>query len=101
MDGGIVAQWSATAVLGVGLAYTILKSRRNQSRNQTAKSTKMDAELENIKEQITHPDYGLSAIKNAVNDQKLHCARISTSFLERIDAAEEDIKEIKKAGGRG
>ena len=96
MDGATVAQWGATVVIAIGLCYTIFLNKEKHSSNETRKSTKLEGQINNIEKQINHEDYGLSNIKRSVDEQRLNCARISTSYSEKIDAAENDIKELKE-----
>jgi len=67
-------------VVGVGLVCTWVRNGRGQSRHQGA----LEADVIHIKDKIDDEHTGLGAIKQSVDNQAVHCAKISSGFEERI-----------------
>jgi len=80
MDIGAIAQWAATIAIAAGMAWTW---RRN-GRNQAEKWGSFTNEIKNLREKLDDPNQGLGAIKKSVDDQKTHCASVTSGFKERI-----------------
>lgn len=88
MDGGLVAQWAAVGVLALSQAVMYVRNNRYNSTKDTVERTEVKDKLETISKQLDDPENGLSAIKKSVDDQRLYCARVSTSLKGRIDNLE-------------
>lgn len=86
MDGLVMAQWVATAIIAIGLGATWYRNGRNQAKQWGS----LETEVKNIKESLDDENTGLGAIKKSVDEQKLHCTKISTNFKSRIERLEEE-----------
>ena len=73
---GVVA---CAGVIGVWI-----KNGKNQSEERGA----LKKEFEFMNNEIQSEDHGLTAIKRSVDEQKLHCAKVSTSLSERVKSLE-------------
>lgn len=72
----------------LGLILTWGKISRENIEQRTKMETNLKSEIKDIKDDVKHPDHGLSAINKKVEEQALYCARTSTSFKEKIGALE-------------
>ena len=76
------------SMTGIGLIGTWVKNGRGELKQRTQLETMLKAEIKDVKDDVRHPEYGLSAIKKSLDDQKLYCARTSTSLQERVSGLE-------------
>lgn len=83
-----IAAIVVSSMTGIGLIVTWIKEGRKDTKERTELETTLKKEIKDIKEDINHPKYGLSAIKEKVDEQALYCARTSTALAGRIDYLE-------------
>jgi len=83
-DAGAVAQWVATGVIFIGMLGAWKRNGKSASQDYGA----LNEKVSHIKDQLSDPANGLSAIKKSVDEQRLNCAEISTSYGGRIDSLE-------------
>lgn len=76
------------SMTGIGLIGTWIKNGRTEAKNNAVMEANLKAEIKDVKDDIKHPEYGLSAIKKKVDEQVLYCARTSTSLKERVTSLE-------------
>jgi len=88
MHSGEIAQWVMTIAVALGLIVTWVRNGRNQGAKWGSLETEMKTEMKNIKDKLDDENTGLGAIKKGVDDQKLHCAKISTELKTRVNALE-------------
>lgn len=89
------------AYIGAGVSvvmgfYAIV---RNGSRSKTQDEklkTELKAELSAIKGKLDDPQTGLTAIKRATEEQKLHCATVSTGLSVRVQNHDEEIARLRE-----
>lgn len=74
----------------LGLIISWGKNNRESAEMRTQIETNLKNELKEIKSDLQHPEYGLSAIKKKVDAQTLYCARTSTSLKEKVLALEKN-----------
>lgn len=91
MNAGDLAQWAVAAFLIVGLALTWRKNGKSQERRDGAH----EQSIKDIKAELSHPDHGLSALKDSISDVKTNCAGVTAGFTERLSNHDREIKEIK------
>lgn len=84
---------AGVGVCAVGIVYSMIKNGRAQATRDGG----IKAELVGVKEKLDHPQDGLSAIRRAQGDMQIHCAKITSSFSERIFSLEEN-RGKKRAG---
>ena len=93
MDIGDIAALVVSCGACLGLIATWIKNGRSQSEERGALKT----DIENLQKEVEHPEHGLSSIKKAVDEQKLHCATISTGLTVRMEQVERQADD----GGQG
>lgn len=76
--GGVIGVW--------------IKNGKQQSEERGA----LKKDVEFLTNEIQSEDHGLTAIKKSVDEQKLHCAKVSTSLSERVKSLES--KPSKREG---
>lgn len=67
-----------------GVIGTWIKNGKKQSEERGA----LKKDVEFLTKEIQSEDHGLTAIKKGVDEQKLNCARVSTSLSERVKSLE-------------
>ncbi len=92
IDAGAIAQWGATGVIAIALIVSWVRNGR--SRSEEWGSLKTD--VANIKTKLEDPNHGLGAIKKSVDEQKIHCASMTSKFEQKIYSIEERGKRKKK-----
>jgi len=79
---------AVSLVVGVvacgGVIGVWIKNGKNQSEERGA----LKKDVEFLTDEIKSEDHGLTAIKKGVDEQKLHCAKVSTSLSERVKSLE-------------
>ena len=75
-------------MLAVGLAVTWIRNGRSQGTAMGKMEGSLVTEIKNIKERLDDPVNGLGSIKGAVDNQAVHCARISTGLDLRVSVME-------------
>lgn len=92
----------ATLIIAVaavsGLIATWIKNGRNQSRSFGSLEGSLKEKISAIQSRLDDPSHGLSAIKDSVDEQKLHCAKVSTALATKLGTAEREVEELKKKG---
>lgn len=88
MHGGEIAQWVMTIAVALGLIVTWVRNGRKQGTDWGSLSGSLETEIKNIKDKLDDENTGLGAIKNGVDEQKLHCAKISTELKTRVHSLE-------------
>jgi len=85
------AQWAAVAIMSVTLVGTLVSNRRGNSKDdaeaqraEAAFKTQLKADVKRIEEKLADPHTGLVAIKEGQEEQKNHCATVSTGLQERV-----------------
>jgi len=73
-------------VIGIGLIITWVRNGNSQSKRDGV----LEERISNLSMKLEDKNTGLGAIKNAVEDQKVHCAKMTSSFKERIKNLEGD-----------
>ena len=84
----VVAQWVATISVAGGLIYSIRRNGKSRAEQDTQLKTELKSEIEHVKKKLDDPGDGLKAIKKAIDEQALYCARTSTSLKERVSSLE-------------
>lgn len=83
--GEIIALVVAIVALA-GLAGTWLQNGRTQAKRDGI----MEERIEGINKRLDDENTGLGAIKKSVEKQAIHCAKMTSSFIERIKNLEGD-----------
>jgi len=90
------APWVAVGVLVIGQAITIVRYGRNQTKEDASLQTSVKTDIANIKEDLSHPDYGLIALSKQVSEFKTNCAKISTALATKVAGQEKSINGLKE-----
>lgn len=97
MSAGEIIAIVVAGMTGIGLIATWFKNGRQSTKERTELETNLKAEIKDVKNDIKHPEYGLTAIKKSVDEQKLYCAKTSTSLAERVISLEKNPKRRNKS----
>ena len=82
---GDMAQWAA-------VGFIVLSQIGMWIRNSASVKT----EIKNIYKKLDDEYTGLGAIKQSVDEQKIHCAEVSTPLVARVKGLEIQINENSK-----
>lgn len=96
MDGALIAQWAATVVLAGGFLFTIRRNSKGKEIKDTELKTELKGEILSLREKLDDPNDGLKAIKKSVDDQRLHCAKISTALKTKVNGIEQELDKKGK-----
>ena len=80
MSGYELISSAGVGLIGLGLIATWFRNGKSSSKAYGS----MENRVKSVEDKLVNPDTGLGAIKRSVDQQALHCARISTSYGERI-----------------
>ena len=92
MTTGDIVAIIIACMTALGLALTWAKTSRDTGEDRAKMEANLKAEIKDIKDDVKHPEYGLSAIKKKVEEQALFCARTSTSLKEKVGALERKVQ---------
>ena len=92
MSVGEIVAIVLASITGIGLIGTWVRNGRENLKENAMLEANLKAEIKDVKDDIKHPEYGLSAIKKKVDEQALYCARTSTSLKERVSSLEKEKK---------
>ncbi len=86
MDGLLagIAQWVVVVIIGLGLIVTLRKNGRSADRREGARTEKITS-LERITQENSQK---LDKVLAGQNEQKAHCAGVSTGLNVRVDTLE-------------
>jgi len=73
-------------VIGIGLIVTWVRNGRSQSKRDGV----LEQRIKGVEDKLADDNTGLGAIKKSIDDQRVHCAGVTSSFKERIKNLEED-----------
>ena len=71
--------------LAIGLIATWIRNGKSQSKRDGV----LEQRIKGVEDKLCDDNNGLSAIKKSVDDQRVHCAGITSSFKERIKNLED------------
>jgi len=71
-------------LVGMGLIVTWVHNGRSEARKMGA----LQEKVTNVETELKDENHGLGAIKDEINDFKLHCAKVSTSLKGRVETLE-------------
>lgn len=81
----------AFAVVGVVfLAISLIATWVRNGRSQSKRDGVIEERIKGINKTLDDENTGLGAIKKSVEKQEVHCAKITSSFGERLKTLEED-----------
>lgn len=87
--GGLIVTWRKNG-----------RDQRERDERQTEEQAKRDQEIasnqQSILKTLEDRNTGLAALNNKVGEMKTHCASVTASYGERINAVERDVRELKK-----
>ena len=82
--------------IGFGLVITLVRNGRGETARNASLKTELRKDIQNINDKLENRMTGLGAIKKGVDDQRLHCVRVSTSLEEKVSSHTKDIDELKR-----
>jgi len=81
----------AFAVVGVViLAISLIATWVRNGRSQSKRDGIIEERIKGINKRLDDENTGLGAIKTSVEKQAVHCAKMTSSFIERIKNLEGD-----------
>ncbi|KKM84017.1 hypothetical protein LCGC14_1303420 [marine sediment metagenome] len=86
MSPGEILALAGVAIIALGLGMTWIRNGRSQAKRDGV----MEERIKGINKQLEDPSTGLGAIKESVDNMKVHCAEVTSSFKERLKNLEED-----------
>lgn len=88
--------WITTTFSAIGVIYAIVRNGSRGKKQDEKLKTELKMELASIKKKLDDPDTGLGSIKKCVDDQKLHCAQISTKIEGQVNTNTQEIGMLRK-----
>jgi len=85
MPAGEIFSVAGVIIIAIGLVATWVRNGRSQSKRDGA----LEQRIKGVEDKLSDGNNGLSAIKKSVDDQRVHCAGITSSFQERIKDLED------------
>ncbi|MBA7710888.1 hypothetical protein ES703_119836 [subsurface metagenome] len=86
MPAGEIFSVAGVIIIAIGLVATWIRNGRSQSKRDGA----LEQRIKGVEDKLSDDNNGLSAIKKSVDDQRVHCAGVTSSFTERIKNLEGD-----------
>jgi len=96
MEVSLIPIWLTSSFSAIGVIYAIVRngSRKKAQDEQLKTEIKMDISI--IKAQLDNPENGLRAIKRCVDEQRLHCAQVSTRIEAQVKTNVQEIATLRK-----
>jgi len=92
----IIPIWVTTFISAVGVTYAIFRNGNRGKKADEKLKTELTIEVRGVKKQLDDPKTGLSAIKESVEEQKLHCVKVSTGLSIQVETNAVEIAELRK-----
>ena len=86
MSTGEILSMAGVVIVAIGLAMTWVRNGRSQAKRDGV----LEERINGINKRLEDENTGLGAIKKSVDSQEVHCAKITSSFAERIKNLEGD-----------
>lgn len=86
MPAGEIFAVTGVIIIAIGLVATWVRNGRTQSKRDGV----LEERITNLSKKLDDENTGLGAIKNSVEKQEIHCAKMTSSFAERIKNLEKD-----------
>lgn len=86
MPAGEIFSVVGVIIVAIGLIATWIRNGRSQSKRDGV----IEERINNLSKKLDDENTGLGAIKKSVEKQEVHCAKVTSSFAERIKSLEED-----------
>jgi len=84
MESGVIFSMAGVVVVALGLAATWIRNGRHQAKRDGV----LEQRMKGVEDKLDDDNNGLSAIKKSVDDQRVHCAGVTSAFNERIKGLE-------------
>lgn len=96
VDYALVIHGLATICVAGSLIYTVRTNGKKERVKDTELKTELTGKIENVTKKLDDPNDGLGAIKKAVEEQKVHCAKVSSTIAEQAKANRRDIDKLQR-----
>ena len=96
MDVQLIPIWITSSFSAIGVIYAIVRNGRRGKQQDEQLKTELKMEIKAIKTQLEDPENGLGSIKKGVDDQRLHCAEVSTRIEAKANTNAQEIATIRK-----
>jgi hypothetical protein len=95
MSPGEIIALVVACLTALGLTGTWVKNNHQDRDQRTRMETNLKNEIKEVKDDVKHPEYGLSAIKKAQQEMQVNCARTTSNFGARIDSLEDKVNKTE------
>lgn len=95
MELSIVPVWITSVVAVILGVYTMWRNGKSASKENDKFKNDLKSDLDTIRTRLDDKDNGLSSIKKAVDDQRIHCVKTSTSLSEQVKAHSNEIIRLR------
>jgi sensor domain CHASE-containing protein len=92
----ILPVWITSGFSVIGVIYAIVRNGRRQKKQDEQLRMELTSEIKSVKAQLEDPVNGLSSIKTSVDNQKIHCAEVSTRITTQVNTNIEEIAMLRK-----
>ena len=96
MDVGLVPLWITSVFSAMGVMYAIIRNGSRSRKQDEQLKSELVLGVKSINKQLEDPENGLSAIKKSVDDQRLHCAKVSTAIAAQTKTNTDEIALLRK-----
>ena len=86
MTPGEIFSAAGISIVAIGLLITWVRNGRSQAKRDGI----LEERINGIQSRLDDEHTGLGSIKKSVEKQEVHCAKITSSFAEKIKHLEED-----------
>lgn len=86
MTAGEIFPVAGVIIVAIGLTITWIRNGRSQAKRDGV----IEEKINGLSKRLEDKDNGLGAIKKSVDDQRVHCAGVTSSFKERLKDLEGD-----------
>ena len=92
----LIPIWLTSTFSAIGVIYAIVRNGSRQKKQDEQLKTELKMEIAGIKAKLDDPDTGLGTIKKCVDDQRLHCAEVSTRIEGQVKTNTGEIATLRK-----
>lgn len=96
MEVQLIPIWITSSFSAIGVVYAIVRNGRRGKQQDEELKTELKMDIKAIKTQLDDPENGLSAIKRCVDNQRLHCAEVSTRIEAKADTNTQEVATLRK-----
>jgi polyhydroxyalkanoate synthesis regulator phasin len=96
MEVALIPIWITSTASVVGVVYAIVRNGSRGKKQDAKLKEDLLNDINTIKTRLDDTRTGLTAIKQAVDEQRRNCSEISSTLTERVAANRRDVEDLKK-----